>query len=77
MLLLYHDLPILKRLTNPIPITSLSFYGKIPSLTLLKIKNAHKERGCALCEHFLFGFNVCYIFFTVILIFLSSLSLLA
>ena len=49
----------------------------IPSLTLLKIKNAHKERGCALCEHFLFGFNVCYIFFTVILIFLSSLSLLA
>ena len=26
---------------------------------------------------FLFGFNVCYIFFTVILIFLSSLSLLA
>ena len=51
--------------------------GIIPSLTLLKIKNAHKERGCALCEHFLFGFNVCYIFFTVILIFLSSLSLLA
>ena len=60
-----------KLLTND---TNLSI---IPSLTLLKIKNAHKERGCALCEHFLFGFNVCYIFFTVILIFLSSLSLLA
>ena len=29
MLLLYHDSPILKRLTNPIPITSLSFYGKM------------------------------------------------
>lgn len=57
----------------------LHFFSRrtIPSLTLLKIKNAHKERGCALCEHFLFGFNVCYIFFTVILIFLSSLSLLA
>lgn len=58
-------------------LTGRAFVFIIPSLTLLKIKNAHKERGCALCEHFLFGFNVCYIFFTVILIFLSSLSLLA
>ena len=58
-------------------LTDSAYHAILPSLTLLKIKNAHKECGCALCEHFLFGFNVCYIFFTVILIFLSSLSLLA
>ena len=58
-------------------LTDSAYHAILPSLTLLKIKNAHKERGYALCEHFLFGFNVCYIFFTVILIFLSSISLLA
>ena len=43
-------------------------YGKLPSLTLVKVKNGYKSSNYAGCSHFPFGSDLCYFFVSSVLV---------